>query len=144
MSYKYKHLRPTVDLVIFASSNFREFLILGLLTKFRIRKFFFFFSIYYNNFREILEFANLSSSRNSRKLKPCEYYPQIHSILYNEAFLYAADDMEANSRPSLHSMKLTTLSWHFAKKQSVKDTEAHPLLDSVQHEPFVVLITGRS
>ena len=36
--------------------------------------------IYYNtNFREILEFANLSSSRNSRKLKSREYY-LIYSI----------------------------------------------------------------
>ena len=34
----------TVDLVIFASLNFREFLILGLFTKFRIREFTFFFS----------------------------------------------------------------------------------------------------
>ena len=34
----------TVDLVIFAVLNFREFLILGLFTKFRIRKFLFIFS----------------------------------------------------------------------------------------------------
>ena len=34
----------TVDLVIFACLNFREFLILGLFTKFRIREFTFFFS----------------------------------------------------------------------------------------------------
>ena len=32
--------------------------------------------------REILKFANLSSSRDSRKLKPLEYY-QIYSILDN-------------------------------------------------------------
>ena len=51
---------------------------------FRIREFPFFFRsaimIYYNNnFREILEFANLSSSRNSQKLKSREYY-LIYSI----------------------------------------------------------------
>ena len=34
----------TVDLVISAGLNFREFLILGLFTKFRISEFFFFFS----------------------------------------------------------------------------------------------------
>ena len=34
----------SVDLVIFACSNFREFLILGLFTKFTIREFSFFFS----------------------------------------------------------------------------------------------------
>ena len=34
----------TVDLVIFACLNLREFLILGLFTKFRICEFFFFFS----------------------------------------------------------------------------------------------------
>ena len=34
----------TVDLVIFACLNFREVMILGLFTKFRIREFFFFFS----------------------------------------------------------------------------------------------------
>ena len=32
-------IRTTVDLVIFACLNFREFLILGLFTKFRIREF---------------------------------------------------------------------------------------------------------
>ena len=71
----------TVDLVILACLNFRESLIMGLFTKIRIREFSFFFSssITNNNFREILEFANLSSSRNSRKLKPREYY-QIYSI----------------------------------------------------------------
>ena len=77
----------TVDLVIFACLNLREFLILGLFTKFRIREFFFFFSsaIYYNNnFREILEFANLSSSR---KLKLREYY-QIYSILIFQHIFY--------------------------------------------------------
>ena len=34
----------TVDLEIFACLNFREFLIFGLFTKFRIREFSFFFS----------------------------------------------------------------------------------------------------
>ena len=34
----------TIDLVIFACLNFHEFPILGLLTKFRIREFSFFFS----------------------------------------------------------------------------------------------------
>ena len=33
------HIGPTVDLVIFACLNFREFLILWLFTKFRIREF---------------------------------------------------------------------------------------------------------
>ena len=53
----------TVDLVIFACLNFQEFLILRLFTKFRIRKFSYFFSHvsrainYNNNFREIFEFA---------------------------------------------------------------------------------------
>ena len=62
----------TVDLVIFACLNFRKFLILGLFTKFRIREFSFFFSsaIMKNNFHDILEIANLCSSR---KLKPREY-----------------------------------------------------------------------
>ena len=70
----------TVDLVIFACFIFREFLIFGLFTMFRIREFSFFLEYrYYNKKnRTILEFANLSSSRNSRKLKPREYY-QIYS-----------------------------------------------------------------
>ena len=59
-----------VDFVIFACLNFHEFLILGLVTKFRIRE-----------FANIFEFSNLSSSRNSRKLKPREYY-QIYSICH--------------------------------------------------------------
>ena len=40
----YERLYDTVDLVIFACLHFREFLILGLFTKFRIREFSFFFS----------------------------------------------------------------------------------------------------
>ena len=54
----------TVDLVIFACLNFRKFLIFGFFMKVRIREFSFF---------------NLSSSRNSRELKPREYY-QIYSF----------------------------------------------------------------
>ena len=56
--------------------HFREFLILRLFSKFRIREFSFFVSsaIIIIIFREILEIANLSS----RKLKPREYY-QIYS-----------------------------------------------------------------
>ena len=38
------NMRNTVDLLFFACSNFREFLILGLFSKFRIREFSFFFS----------------------------------------------------------------------------------------------------
>ena len=64
-----------VDLIIFACLNFPEFSILGLFTKFRIREFSIFFIsaiiIGPTNFREILKFANLSSSR---KLKPREYF----------------------------------------------------------------------
>ena len=65
----------TVDLVIFACLNFREFLIWGLFTKFRIREFFFSSAIIIIIF---VRFLNLPSSRNSQKLKPREYY-QIYS-----------------------------------------------------------------
>ena len=71
----------TVFRVIFACLGFREFVILELFTKSRIRE----LSIsmigsdHDNTFHEILKFANLSSARNLRKLKPCEYY-QIYSI----------------------------------------------------------------
>ena len=67
----------TVDPVIFACLNVCEFLILGLLTKFKICEFSFLLSGAIFNFHEILEFANLSFSRNLRK--PREYY-QIYSI----------------------------------------------------------------
>ena len=76
--------KKTVDLVIFACLDYREFVILGLFTKFRTRK----LSISMIGstiiiiFREILIFANSSFSRNSRKLKPREYY-QIYSINNN-------------------------------------------------------------
>ena len=49
----------TVDLVIFACLNFREFLILGLFTKFRNREFLFFFS----NDIIIIIFARFLNSR---------------------------------------------------------------------------------
>ena len=56
-------------------SDFRTF------TKIRIREFFSFCLVaLLKKNREILEFANLSASRNSQKLKPREYY-QIYSIL---------------------------------------------------------------
>ena len=68
-------LRITVDLVIFACLNSREFQILGLFTKFRIREFAFFYS------RAMIiiiftTFLNLFSSQNQ---KPREYY-QIYSM----------------------------------------------------------------
>ena len=60
----------TVDLI--ACLHFREFLGLGLFTKFRLREFSSVFSsVIIVKIRDILEFANLSSSR---KLKPREYY----------------------------------------------------------------------
>ena len=39
------------------------------------------------NFREILQLTNLSSPRNSRKLKPREFY-QIYSIIYEYTACY--------------------------------------------------------
>ena len=70
----------TVDLVIFACLDFREFVIIGFLCFWNLRIIDFDDRWhYYNNFRGILKFENLSSSRNSRKLKPREYY-QICSI----------------------------------------------------------------
>ena len=70
-----------VDLVIFASLNFREFVILGLFMKFKIRELSIsmIVSAYNNNFRVVLIFLNLSSSQNSQKLKPHKYY-QIYSM----------------------------------------------------------------
>ena len=56
-------MRYTVDLVIFACLDFREFVVLGLFTRSRIRK----LSIsmigsdHNDNFHEILKFTNLSS-----------------------------------------------------------------------------------
>ena len=66
----------TVDLIIFARLNFRDFPILGLFPKIRFREISFFSSssIIIIILYEILDLANLSSSRNSRKLKPREYY----------------------------------------------------------------------
>ena len=82
--YNRESVRPmsdTVALVIFACLNFREFVFLGLFTKSRIREssISMMGSAQNNNFRDILKFANLSFTRNSRKLKPREYY-QISSI----------------------------------------------------------------
>ena len=56
----------TVDLVIFACLDFREFVIFGLFTKSRIRELSISMigSAYNKNFCEIPKFANLSSSRN--------------------------------------------------------------------------------
>ena len=70
----------TVYLVIFACSNICKFLILELFTKFRIREFSFFFrsDIIIVIFARFWN-SNFSSSRNSRKLKPREYY-QIYII----------------------------------------------------------------
>ena len=71
----------TVDLIIFACLNFREFVILVLFTKSIIRELSILMigSAHNNNFCEIIKFASLSSSRISRKLKPREY-EQIYSI----------------------------------------------------------------
>ena len=44
INIRFARLPYTVDLVIFGCLNFREFLILGLFTKFRIIEFSFFFS----------------------------------------------------------------------------------------------------
>ena len=63
----------TVDPIIFACLNCREFLVLGLFTKFRIREFLFFFS----SAIIIIFFARFL---NWRKLKPRKYY-QIYSRL---------------------------------------------------------------
>ena len=74
-------LTNNVDLVIFACSIFFRISYLGLFTKIRIREFLFLFSsavIIKIVCSEILEFANLTSSRNSRKLKFRKYY-QIYS-----------------------------------------------------------------
>ena len=71
----------TVDTVIFECLRFREFVILGHFTKSRIRELLILMTggAQNNNFRKIPKFANLSCSRNSRKLKLREYY-QIYSI----------------------------------------------------------------
>ena len=50
----------SVDLVIFACLDFREFLILGFFTKFSFANFHFsLVALFTNNFRDILDFANL-------------------------------------------------------------------------------------
>ena len=73
----------TVDLVISVCLNFYEFLILGFFTKFKTGEFSVFYYRYYNNnFCKILEFASLSFSQNSQKIKPREYY-QIYSNWIN-------------------------------------------------------------
>ena len=79
---KNARLEYTVDPVIFACLDFREFVILGFFTKARIRELSIskLGSTHNNNFRESLKFANLLPSQNSRKLKPREYF-QIHSII---------------------------------------------------------------
>ena len=81
-SYKPDNLSTmnTVDLVIFACLEFREFVVLGLFTNHIIRELWISMigSAHNNNFREILNFANLSL-RISRNLKSREYY-QIYSI----------------------------------------------------------------
>ena len=75
----------TVDLVIFACLDFREFMILELFVESRIRALSISLIVaYYNNFRDIPKFANLSSSRNFRKLKPREHY-QIYSIINEQS-----------------------------------------------------------
>ena len=84
---------PTVDLVIFACVNFREFLLLGLFTKFRTREFLFFLSstIIIIIFEEFL---------NSRSCPPRKYY-QIYSIAYYPC----TECMQSErSRPSLCSL----------------------------------------
>ena len=58
----------TVDLVIFACLNFRAFMICGLLTKFRICEFLFFFSspfiiIIFKKFVLLAKFAKIKTSR---------------------------------------------------------------------------------
>ena len=56
-----------VDLVIFVCLNFRGFVILGLLTKFRIREFH--FTLFFSSAVIIISFARFS---NSRICPPCE------------------------------------------------------------------------
>ena len=68
----YLHNLVTVDLVFFACLNFCEFLILGLITKFRICE----FSLFFSSAIIIIIFARFL---NSRKLKPHKYN-QIYSI----------------------------------------------------------------
>ena len=71
----------TVSLIIFACLNFCQFVILGPFTKSRIRELSISMigSAHNKNFSDFFKFANLSSSRNLRKLKPREYY-QIYTI----------------------------------------------------------------
>ena len=83
--HKNENLIPsyTANLVIFACLNFRQFFIFGLFARSRIRELSISMigSAIINNFREIFKFANLSFSRNLRKLKIHEYY-QIYRIRY--------------------------------------------------------------
>ena len=65
----------TVYLVIFACSNIREFLILGLFTKFRIREFSFFF----RSDIIIVIFARFWNS-NFAKIKTTRILPDLHYI----------------------------------------------------------------
>ena len=59
--------RNNVDLVIFTCVNFREFLILELFTKFKIREYTFFI-------RSVILIIIFARFLNSQKLKPREYY----------------------------------------------------------------------
>ena len=68
----------TVDLVIFAYLKFREFFILRLLTKFRIRNFLFLFSSdiitrIFARIREFLLFAKFAKNKTSRILPDLQY-----------------------------------------------------------------------
>ena len=69
------------NLLIFSLFRFARIWIFQLFTKSRIRELSISMigSAHYNNFRGILKFANLSSSWNSWRLKPREYY-QIYGI----------------------------------------------------------------
>ena len=73
--------RFTLSLHIYCTSgSFRVFKfsripdILGFSLNLQFTNFHFSLVFFTNNFREILEFASLSSSSNTRKLKPREYY----------------------------------------------------------------------
>ena len=85
-------LTYTVDPVIFACLHFRELLIFNEVYNSRI-------------FIFLLEFANLSSSRNSRKLKPREYY-QIYSsrIHINRARWMIFVDFSVNFSTKCHEI----------------------------------------
>ena len=64
--------------------DFREFVILGLVTRTRICEvsISMIASAHNNNYREILKYANLFPSRNLRKLKPREYYQVFRIYVY--------------------------------------------------------------